>query len=438
MSISEWKEKDWKALILAIQQDNCILMLGPDSAVEKVKSKSRVLTEILANQLAEDLDPHIKEKINTANLSEVSQHNVLEKKLGRTDLEGEVQTFYQHRRSLCSQFHRDLAALPFYFIITSSPDYMFYEALKKENKEPVTARYHFKGKNPPILDIGKKERPLLFYLYGSIEETASLVITENDLLDFLAAIISKKPLPDRILMELNDKKKNFLFLGFGFKHWYQRILLHVLHDREKESRSFALERLTRHNVKELKSAVLFFQGSSSKIHIFKGELNTFAKELRKRYEESAVAPAAAPGIEAGKAPTVFICHANKDKAYAAALYEKMKNAGLKPWLDKENLRGGDKWHSIIEKTIKKQVDYFIVLQSKALAEKRIGYVNKEILLAIERQQYFRNLKFIIPIKVDDCLLLEELEDIQTIDFTREGTIEELIKTIKRDFMKRGN
>ncbi|HAO20607.1 MAG TPA: hypothetical protein DCQ37_09125, partial [Desulfobacteraceae bacterium] len=71
----------------------------------------------------------------------------------------------------------------------------------------------------------------------------SLVMTENDLLDFLVSVISKAPgLPASITSELNSTDKNFLFLGFGFKHWYLRILLHVLAgNSHKKSRSFALE-----------------------------------------------------------------------------------------------------------------------------------------------------------------------------------------------------
>lgn len=437
MPFREWKEKDWNALIHSIRQGNCILMLGPDTAIEEVNEHPRPLAEILANQLAEDIDKSIREKINTSNLAEVSQYYSME--MGRNDLEVMVQSFYEKRQLMSSQFHKDLAALPFYFVITTSPDNMFYEALKQENKEPVKERYHFKGKNPYITEIGNAEKPLLFYLNGTIDEPNSLVLTENDLLDFLVAINSKKPLPDRIVSELQTSDKSFLFLGFGFRHWYLRIFLHVLEIKRKASRSFALEEFTPQNVDELESTALFFQKSICKIHIFKKYLNEFAMELRKRYLESAETSCTTPQYEYQNRPKVFICHANEDKNYAELLYKRLHNSGFELWLDKETLRGGDQWDLVIKKAIKKEIDYFLILQSQILAKKLVGYVNKEILEARERQKEFRfGIRFIIPVKIDDCPFLEVLEDLQTIDLTDENGFERLVQAIKRDFKKRGN
>ena len=110
---------------------------------------------------------------------------------------------------------------------------------------------------------------------------------------------------------------------------------------------------------------------------------------------------------------------------------------MRPWLDKENLRGGEHWDRHIRRTIK-QVDYFIVLQSKALAKKQIGYVNREINIALDRQEEFRrSTLFIIPVNIEECQRMEELEHLQTIDLTEEANMSKLITTIKRDFERRG-
>jgi hypothetical protein len=438
MPFCEWTEDDWKALIYSIRQKKCILMLGPDTALDAVEGRPRVLTESLALQLAEDFDPFIKDNINISNLTEVAQYYCLQPTRGRIDLEVKVRDFYQQKHSLCSQFHQNLAVLPFYFAITSSPDNMFYEALKRQKKEPIIGWYNFKRKKSVMEVKSTVDKPLLFYLCGTIKEPESLVLTENDLLDFLVTIISKDTLPVRLINELQADDNSLLFIGFGFKHWYLRILLHVLKIKNKASRSFALEDFAARNIDEFKSTVFFFHEGPCKIHIFERNFNSFAKELRKRYEESLGTSLELPSTEEVKRPTIFICHASEDKEYASSLYEKLKSVGYKPWLDKENLRGGDQWDEVIKKVIKKEIDYFLVLQSKNLSMKLEGYVNKEIYEARERQKGFRyGIRFIIPVKIEDCALLEEFEDLQNEDITNEPGFSRLVEVIIRDYKKRG-
>jgi hypothetical protein len=210
--------------------------------------------------------------------------------------------------------------------------------------------------------------------------------------------------------------------------------------KSKDNHSFALEDFTPHSVDEFKSTVLFYREGPYKIHFFENRFDEFAKKLRKRYEESeGSADAAAKAIpyRREERPKVFICHANENKSFAASLYEKLEAAALKPWLDKEKLRGGDRWDEVIKRAISREIDYFLVLQSKALEKKVEGYVNKEIYDALERQKTFRfGTRFIIPLRFEDCGLLQELEHLQTIDLDTEEKTGDLIRIIKRDYAKR--
>ena len=74
-----------------------------------------------------------------------------------------------------------------------------------------------------------------------------------------------------------------------------------------------------------------------------------------------------------------------------------------------------------------------------MTTKTESYFNKEIRLALKRQEYFMDgICFIIPTKVEECPLLEleGLEDLQTIDLTNKENVEDLISTIKRDQQRR--
>jgi hypothetical protein len=362
MECGTWNEEDWGTLIYTIQRGNCLLMLGPDAAVEDVDEQPQPLTALLAKELFEKLRPEIQQNLDPSNLAQVAQYYRTER--GRNDLEARVFSFYDARWPLDSDLHRHLATLPFYFTIMTTWDNMFCNALREEKKPPVIEDYNFRGENPEMVQVGTVNTPLVFYLYGTIEEPESLVLTENDLIDFLAAVVAKNPpLPRNILSELRNKNKSLLFLGFGFKHWYLRILLHILQGHDKESRSFALEQLPPRNFEEFQRTILFFSTSDYKITICAKELQGFVKELRERYEKSI--SARSPGIPGQYGPTVFICHVRDDREHAGTLYKHLETAGFRRWQGLEVQPFSD---DDLEQAIKKGIDYVVVLQSSAMLQ----------------------------------------------------------------------
>jgi hypothetical protein len=439
MQCTNWMEEDWRTLLFTIQHGNCLLMLGPDASRVLVDGQLRPLTELLAQELFDGLKPEIRENLDPTNLAQVAQYYRME--WGRNDLEAKVYGFYEARWQLTGDLHQQLAALPFHFIMTSTPDNMLCKAFQDAHKEPVVGRYNFHGNNPVMAPSGTKEKPFVFYLYGAIHEPESLVLTENDLLDFLVAVTSENPpLPNNVLSEVRDRSKSLLFLGFGFKHWYLRILLLVLQGREKESRSFALEQGAPENMAVFRSTVLFFRESGYKIQICTQELTGFVRELHERYTKVSAGIAAtttATVLPPQDAPTVFLCHSKQNRDRVEYLRDRLREAGFNAWFDKDDLRGGDEWDRKIERAIAKEIEYFVVLQSQVMTTKLESYFNKEIRMALERQNYFRpGIRFIIPVKIEACPLLEELEHLQTIDLSQKEQVTELISTIKRDQERR--
>ncbi|UCD80671.1 MAG: toll/interleukin-1 receptor domain-containing protein, partial [Desulfobacterales bacterium] len=348
MALVDWNEDDWLPLLLTIQQGNCILMLGPDASTEKVDGQSKPCTELLANDLSSKIASEVKAwKIDTNNLAQVSQFYCMKPGRGRTDLLAKVTSFCHSRRHLTSDLHEKLAALPFNLIISTTSDKMLYEAFKKEKKDPIIKSYHFKGTRQEMVPKATTANPLIYHLYGTIDDPSSLVLTENDVLDFIVAVVSKNPpLPDNILSEIRNRNKSFLFLGFGFRNWYLRILLHVLRIGIKESRSFALEQFNHPDIDEFHRTMVFFRESEYKIQICRKELHEFVTELQDRYKKFVGATSAEKSAIENlppDAPQVFICHASEDKEFASGLYNQLRQEGIRPWLDKENLRGGDQW-----------------------------------------------------------------------------------------------
>lgn len=131
---------------------------------------------------------------------------------------------------------------------------------------------------------------------------------------------------------------------------------------------------------------------------------------------------------------VFIIHDAADRAFADRVASFLEKNGITTWLDREELRGGAEWDAMIEKTLRDEARYVVVLQSAALKAQGEGYVNKEISIALDNALYFRGeAVYLIPAFIDSPNNgLDELKRYQWIDLTGDVGLYELVKVIKRD------
>ncbi len=436
---SEWDSDDWTVLVDAIHNNHCLLMLGPDVAVPE--RDDNPLSSQLANKMAEwlkdRLSPKEYRKINPDNLPQVSQF-FAEKKGSESYPKSRASTFYEEKAGLTSRLHRDLAALPFQSVITSTHDELFLEALRAEGKTPETDHYNFCGDAVDSVKTGTIESPMVYYLCGHIKVPGSLVLSENDLLDFLVNVIKKDPsLPENILSKFSDPKNCFLFLGFGFRNWYLRILMHVLEDNKK-NRSFALEQVFPHKLKEFESAVLFFKQPKHNIHIFKRELKSFSKELKQHYFErypKNKKPVVKPKPLRNRL-RVFISHAKENKDVAEQICNRFKETGYNAWFDKKDLLTGDDFDLEIKSAISK-LNYFLLINSRELANREEGYVFREINAALDREKSIRKkFKFILPVTIDDSEPLDETHLLHHFHLKDPNDISEIIRAINKDQERR--
>ena len=428
--------REWDKLVYGIDRGECILFLGPQLPLDRGDGQRSIPAEGLAARLLEQLDGASSARTSTelSDLARISQRFLAQE--AEVDLEMEINRWHQGLTEQRSTLHDHLAALPFRLILTNSLDPLMEMALRRGGKQPWVERYHYKGKNKQLLPEATEKTPLLFQLYGSVSEPTSIVITETQLLDFLAALISKDPpLPNDLNAALTNGKL-FLFLGFGLHQWYLRILLHVLKVLRRGSRSFALELGEGGFDASAADAVLFYR-QNFKVDLYKADIFVFVEELRRRCTP-AVAAGGATAVRSEPAetatrtgPKVFICHASDDKEKAHEIHEHLVGAGMDPWLDKEALRGGDRWDALIESTID-TVDYFVVLNSRHLHLKAQGasYVNKEIKVAL-RAEDLRLTNFVIPVKVDDAPLLPLFTKYHAVELRGSESFRDLVRAIKR-------
>lgn len=167
----------------------------------------------------------------------------------------------------------------------------------------------------------------------------------------------------------------------------------------------------------------------------------FAAELQERFAAEA---AARPNLSEGNielpadAPVAFFCHENRDKPQVESVMAELQARKIKVWLDQQNLRGGDRWPALIPNVLEKQCDYVIVLQSPRMLDRPESYFKKEIKLALERQDSFGDLRFVIPVilEPDSALPLPALANLHNIDLTAPEGIDSLEETIHEDWQRR--
>ncbi len=134
-----------------------------------------------------------------------------------------------------------LASLDLPVYVTTNLNDLMATALREAGKDPVVILCPWKKfqevNTPSTLDPGyvaSPERPLVYHLYGRLGDDESIVLTEDDYLNYLKAVIDDKEIIPSIVRS-RFSRTLLLFLGFQPEEWIFRILLHSLLNPETVS-----------------------------------------------------------------------------------------------------------------------------------------------------------------------------------------------------------
>ncbi|HEY3486131.1 MAG TPA: toll/interleukin-1 receptor domain-containing protein, partial [Ilumatobacteraceae bacterium] len=330
-----------------------------------------------------------------------------------------------------------LAELPFRLVINTSAGLSALNAFTAAKPKTYGDFYEWKGAAKTHLPTPTADEPVVYGLFGSLQQPSSLPLTELDRLDFLVSVIGQNPpLPVTLTGWLQDPNNTFLFLGFNLRQWQLRILVHVLGRKaQRPNRSFALELAD----SGLDDETRHFYRVGHRVEFVDMPLDAFVAQLHALVPPDGVTSAAVTGTLdtlRADAPTVFVCHVHEDKAAAQRLAGHLRANGLRPWFDEDLLDAGEDIDYAIERAIEKEIQYFVVVQSANLARRSVdAYANKEIKLALKRnERNRRGMLFIIPVSVDgdDNTRLEEFEGLLTVDISTTKGMDLVVRSIMRD------
>ena len=190
--------------------------------------------------------------------------------------------------------HAALADLPLSVFITTNYDDFMFKALQANGKDPRREICRWNASPtladiPRVLDPGfvpTVASPVVFHLHGHVDVPDSLVLTEDDYLDFLVAVSRDDGLlPHQIQRALAGA--SLLFVGYRLADWDFRVLHRGLVIAGEQS----LRRLSI-NVQlppddQASRDYLEKYFDAMKVHLYWGKASEFASELRERLHATA-------------------------------------------------------------------------------------------------------------------------------------------------------
>lgn len=141
-------------------------------------------------------------------------------------------------------------------------------------------------------------------------------------------------------------------------------------------------------------------------------------------------------IAGRKEARVFLCYARADITKVKRLYEELSAAGFKPWMDVEDILGGEDWRESVLETIR-QADFFVACLSKSSVDRR-GVIQEEIREALDawRGKLASDI-YLIPARLEECEVPKVLARFQWVDLLEERGFERLRAALRVGLVRLG-
>jgi hypothetical protein len=257
----------WEDVSLAIESGRCTPILGPgliDFLLGTPQETAKCWADAAGFPLAPDHErnlPQVARYLATTQSAafparQFAKHlrtelrrrhrEILAGEPESADLQRLIRVVGQSRRqaSVAEPF-QILATLPIPIYITANPDGLLVDALREAGKDPQEAICPWydgitQPEAPRLADPRYEpcaEAPLVYYLFGSLSQPDSLVLTEDDYFNFLIWVSKDRTRGaegSKILKAVSKawSANALLFLGFQVTDWDFRVLLHSIIDSE--------------------------------------------------------------------------------------------------------------------------------------------------------------------------------------------------------------
>jgi hypothetical protein len=286
------EEKDWDILLQRIKKGKCTPFLGAGVCSERIPVSSQI-----ANEWAEKYDYPMEDSYDLTRVAQfvaVTQDEMFPRDEICTKIKELVEEITPKHFKNPEEPHGLLADLPLPVYITTNYDDLMVRALKSRGKTPVQEICRWKEclmqHKPALSDfVPTPEKPLVYHIPGCYEIPESLVLTEDDYLEFLVTISAEQDrLPPRIQEAFTGT--SLLLLGYRVTDWDFRVLFRMLagYLGRSISRKHISVQLVPGNVSEVQKREVqkYLDRYFAYLHInvYWHDCHEFAAELRNRWE----------------------------------------------------------------------------------------------------------------------------------------------------------
>lgn len=293
-------DNDWDVLLRRINQGRCTPFLGAGASYGVLPLGSEI-----ANQWADKYEYPMEDR---SNLIAVSQFLALKYSDSVFPKDLIVEMFAKAGEpdfSDPTEPHNVLASLNLPVYMTTNYDDFMVRALARRHRDPkrILCQWNravkdYVSDNPTVLEKDPSYKPtpanpVVFHLHGHVPISDSLVLTEDDYMDFLVNISADPSLiPAPIARALTAS--SLMFIGYRISDWNFRVLLRSF-DRLAESSTSRLNVAVMRapagsdEIKEKTMDYLTKYYENIDVRVYWGTAREFVKELWERWQQAGYA-----------------------------------------------------------------------------------------------------------------------------------------------------
>jgi hypothetical protein len=288
-------EADWAALITRIRNGHCTPFLGAGMSSEKIPLGGQIAEKLALDPLYEYPFPYKRDLTKVAQYIALKTDASVPKELVKAIIDAAGQPDF----TAAGEPHMQLAKLPLPLYITTNYDDFMYQALKRTvAKEPqrfISSWYEqpqyarvgeaVRQADNPGFDIAASvEKPAVYHFHGYKDDLDSMVLTEDDYLDFLVRLSRDQSIiPPRIQQAIGGT--SLLFLGYSLNDMNFRVIFRGLRNQLSTQKfSVTVQIPPEEGPQVVEYLTKYF--NDSKIRVYWGKAVDFVNELSRRWDRA--------------------------------------------------------------------------------------------------------------------------------------------------------
>lgn len=201
-------------ILKRIDERKCLVILGPELLCENNGS----INSQLNKHLTENFGNKVKYYADDEFLKMTPKV--------RLTIEDEIRNFYHQLKP--TEVYRQITEIPFSMIINTAADTTLNKAFAEKQ---ISFDYDFYRKYEAPQEITRKNKTLVYNIFGDYTDINSMILTFDDLFEYLFNIMGDNEL--KIKSDLRNATA-VLFFGFSFDKWYFKLLLRLMQINENK------------------------------------------------------------------------------------------------------------------------------------------------------------------------------------------------------------